>query len=409
MRDFTEVIVVGAGPAGAATAIWLARAGRDVLIVERSSFPRDKPCGDCANPGVVEELRRLGVADRLGAALSPKELLGWRIEAPDGSAFTGEFGGAAAGRDYRAWAVRRRDLDHALLDEARRAGARVRFGFRAFDLSRSGDRVDGVIVREGSREVRLGARWVVGADGLRSVVRRRLDLTARPSRLRKIALVSHLRGFADPAQFGELRVRGGRCCGYAPLADGANVTLVVPQREASNIRGGARGFFLAAIRDFPEVEKRVRRADMDRRIMVTGPFDCALKGLWAPGAVLVGDAAGYFDPFTGQGIHQALLGARLAAAAVAAALEEPRAETRMFGRYARQVRRRRAATQALQRMIEAVISRPALMSRFVRTLSRGDGTAARWLLRATGDIAHPITAFDPHAWLGTISWRRRSA
>ena len=400
-----EVVIVGGGPAGASTAIALARAGRDVLVLERSRFPRDKPCGDCANPGSLEELRRLGVAERLEPLLRPHELRGWYVEAPDGSAFRAEFGRGRSGdaAPQLGWAVRRRDLDRALLNEAERAGARVRFGFRVFDVTRRGKRVCGVVGRSGAYgEETIRASWVVGADGLRSVVRRRLSVKAPQPRVKKIALVGHLAGdWSGSAGFGELRVRDGRCCGFAPLASGAgaNITLVVPQAEAKQIGGDARGFLQSALNGFPEVAARLRLAALDPRVMVTGPFDVSVRRPSFAGALLVGDAAGYFDPFTGQGINQALRGARWAAVAIEAALREPRRERRALRWYALQVRRHNAATHGLQRVIDAVISRPALMSAFIRVLSRGESQAARRLLRVTGDLADPVTLLDPRVWL----------
>ncbi len=404
MITSAEVAIVGGGPAGAATAIALARAGRDVVILERAVFPRDKPCGDCANPGSLGELRRLGVARRLGSALSPYELRGWYVEAPDGSSLRAGFGRRRDGREARGWAVRRRDLDAALLAEARVAGARVEFGFRAFDLSIEGGRVVGIIGRKGTRERRITAEWIVGADGLRSVVRRRLDATRRRPVLCKIALVGHIEGEAGEASgYGELRARGGMICGFAPLRDGASVTLVIPAREAVRIRGDARAFLLSRLRVFPEILAHIRAGALEGRVMVTGPFDESVRRLWMPGAVLVGDAAGYFDPFTGQGIHQALQGARHAAHAIDSALDRPgvgpgpgaRAARRALRTYERRVRFQKAATEALQRVVEAVISRPQLMSRCLMMLSRGDGLGARRLLRATGDLAHPVTMLDP--------------
>jgi flavin-dependent dehydrogenase len=104
-------VVVGAGPAGAALGLELARRGRGVLILERSRFPRDKPCGDCVNPGALAELRRLGVAERLHSVLAPQPLRGWQVEAPDGRAFRVAFGEDADGATLEGWAVRRREFD----------------------------------------------------------------------------------------------------------------------------------------------------------------------------------------------------------------------------------------------------------------------------------------------------------
>ncbi len=408
-----EVVIVGAGPAGAALALELARRGRDVLIVERSPFPREKPCGDCVNPGAVRELKRLGVGARLEAVLRPAPLRGWRVEAPDGRALQIDFGSNEEGVALNGWGVRRRDLDAALLDEACRAGARVEFGLRAFDVIQEAGRGVGVRARDGTRALEIRARLIVGADGLRSVIRRRLGLGARAPRLRKIALVTHLcegRGLAgsDGAGYGELRVRGGRCCGYAPLASGANLTLVVPESEAGAIAGRPRDFMRAALSAFPEIEERVTRGEWDGPLMVTGPFDQPVRRPAVPGVVLVGDAAGYYDPFTGEGVYQALRSAALAVEEVEASLRDPEVEAEALREYSARMRLEFGPRRALQRVIEAVVSRRRAMSTFVAALGAADN-AARRLLRVTGDLAHPVSLLDPTVWTRDILGRMARA
>jgi flavin-dependent dehydrogenase len=392
-----EIVVVGGGPAGSALAIRLARAGRDVLVVDSAEFPRDKPCGDCVNPGAVAELERLGLADRLRATLAPVPLRGWRVEAPDGTAFSAGFG-LRNGGEWRGWAIRRREFDAALMGEARRAGAKIGFGLRVFDVLREGGRVVGVTAREGTAIREIRGRFVVGADGLRSVIRQRLGLGRRAPRLRKIALVGHQRGLVSDgtATFGELRLRGGRCCGYAPLPGGANVTIVIPEQDAGAISGGSRAFFWNALSSFPEVKARVQGSGLEERIMVTGPFDYPVRRPWAPGALLVGDASGYYDPFTGQGIRQALRTGSLAAETLLSIVAGAVDERRAFARYGRRVTRELARGRAVQHLIESVVSRPRLMSRFVRALS-GRSTAVR-LLRVTGDLDDPLRLADPIMW-----------
>lgn len=398
----SEVVIVGAGPAGASLALELARRGRDVLIVERSAFPREKPCGDCVNPGAVRELERLGIRFRLESALRPARLSGWRVESPDGRAFQVAFGSDGGGVAIQGWGVRRRDLDAALLDEACRAGVRVSFGLRAYDVDQEEGRVVGVGVRDGTRAFEIRARFVVAADGLRSVIRRRLQLGARAPRLRKIALVGHLAGddgVGDPerARYGELRVRNGRVCGYAPLAASANITLVVPWSEAGRIASGSGEFLRAALSDFPEVEARLKRGALDGPVLVTGPFDQPVRRPAAPGVVLVGDAAGYYDPFTGEGIYQALRSAALAAPAIEASLKDPFREPEALTEYGARMRQEFGPRRALQRVIEAVVSRRRAMSTFVAALGGAD-IAARRLLQVTGDLAHPLTLLAPAAW-----------
>lgn len=391
-----QVIVVGAGPAGSIVALELARRGRDVLVLERARFPRDKPCGDCLNPGAVMELEDLGLAAALRSRLTPLELLGWRIEAPDGRFFSGQFGNGSV-----AWAVRRRELDAALLDAARDAGARVRFAARVSDLINENGSIAGVIVREGAAVRELRAAFVVGADGLLSVVQRRLGLAARPPRLRKIAVVGHLASNGGSGALGELRVRARRTCGYAPMPAGGNVTLVIPGEEADEVKGDARAFLLSALEDFPAVKARVESAGLDDRVMVTGPFDRPVRRPWAAGAALVGDSAGYYDPFTGQGIYQALRSARLAAKAIDSVLDDPSSSVAHLSRYGRALREELAPTRAVQRVIEGAIRRPAVMSRFVHGLAIKEDVATA-LLRVTGDLTRPAALLDPRLWLSLL-------
>lgn len=394
-----EVLIVGAGPAGSALATLLARAGRDVLLVESARFPRDKPCGDCVNPGAVAELRRLGLATAIYSELQPRELCGWYVEAPDGRSFRAAFSRDGVLDAERSWAIRRRHLDDELLAGALRAGARVRFGLRVFDVIREGDGVRGIAAHEGAVVREIGARLVVGADGVRSVVRRRLGLVARPPRLKKIALVGHLASGDGAGSFGELRLRNGLCCGYAPLKRGANVTLVVPQAEASSISGDPRRYFLDALSSFPAVRERVSRAGLERGLLVTGPFDHPVRRLWSMGVLLVGDAAGYYDPFTGQGIYQALRSARLAAGAIEAIFGAPEREQQALAAYGRRMRCEFMATRSVQRIIEAFIRRPQLLSWVLRTVLREGSGAGRRLIRVTGDLDHPLTLLDPRLWI----------
>ena len=397
-----DVLIVGAGPAGSATALRLARRGHDVLIVERSDFPRDKPCGDTVNPGALFELRRLRIADRIERRLRPQRISGWRIEAPDGALLAAGYGSDGRGEALVGWGVRRSDLDSALLDEAVGAGARVIFGFRVFDVLWESGRAVGVVGRQGTSRRALRSPVLIGADGLRSVVQRRLGLTRRRSRLCKIAVVAHLAAANGGGATGELRVGGGRCCGYAPQRTGANITLVLPEAESASLGGAPLEFLISALRAFPDVLDRVRGCDLEPQSLVTGPFDRPVARLWSPGALLVGDAAGYYDPLTGQGIHQALLSARLAASAVDGMRQGVASEAAALRGYARALERRMRPKRWVQRIIEGVVTHPPLMSRFVRALAAEDAELGRRLLRVTGDIAHPATLLSPAVWTRLI-------
>ncbi|HET6765542.1 MAG TPA: FAD-dependent oxidoreductase, partial [Longimicrobiaceae bacterium] len=291
-----DAVVVGGGPAGSATAARLARDGFRVLLVDRAEFPRRKPCGECVNPAGVDALDRLGALPAVLAA-APAVLSGWRI---GGDAwFSGGFPA-----DRQGLALPRSVLDAILLDHARAAGADVRTGFHVTDVLRAGDRVIGVrgVGPDGENE-RIPARLVIGADGLRSVVLRRLGLLQRSPKLRKLALTAHIRGLAAMEGIGELRVRGRECVGLADVGDGTvNATVVVPSAGTDALHGDAEAYFDAALARHGVAAERVDA------VLATGPFDWPVRRSVADGALLVGDAAGYYDPFTGQGIYRALHG-----------------------------------------------------------------------------------------------------
>ncbi|HEX6369040.1 MAG TPA: FAD-dependent monooxygenase [Longimicrobium sp.] len=370
-----DAIVVGGGPAGSASAALLAADGWRVLVIDRARFPRRKPCAECINPAGVAALRRLGALDRVMEA-APARLDGWRIASDSGPSFLGRF---AAG--VHGIALPREALDAILLDHARDAGAEVREGIKATDLLRGDDgRVRGVVA--GGEEI--AGRIVIGADGLRSIVLRRLGLLARAPRLRKLALTAHVRGLPDMGGCGQVRARGRGCVGIAEVGGGlANVTVVVPAEQAHEVGGHADAYFDAALREcgFLDAER------MDD-VLATGPFDCPVRSAVADGALLVGDAAGYYDPFTGQGIYRALRGAELAAAAIGAALRVGDTSAAALMPYERARRRAFGPGERLQHVVEAFVSRPRLLRWAARRLDRRPQLADA-IIHATGDV-HPV-------------------
>ena len=174
-RD-ADVIVVGAGPAGAATSILLAEHGLAVITLDRARFPRDKICGEYLSPEAGRVLDRLGVLKTLdGAGAVP--LAGMRITAPDGTRLEGVYASTGAFRPYRGHAlgVSRTVLDAILADRLRALGIDVRERVRVTDVVRAEGAVAGVraTAEDGSTST-LRAPLVIAADGRASVVAQRL-------------------------------------------------------------------------------------------------------------------------------------------------------------------------------------------------------------------------------------------
>lgn len=378
-----DVLVVGAGPAGSALSVRLAARGCETWCLDAAEFPREKACGDCVNPGAVAALSRLGALDRVVEMAPPRRLRGWRIRSAGGRGFEAEYGRGLVG-----FGIRRRDLDAALVCFAQSRGVRLLARTRVVDILRQGSRVVGVIAVRDGRRVELRARLVVGADGLRSVVATRLGLVARPARRRKVTFVAHLPGAAGLLDgMGELWLAGGgraggvRCVGLAPLGDGSlNVTCVQAEDRAGGFtrRPGWRSILTA----FPDVARRLRGARLDARPAATGPFDRPVRRAFEPGALLAGDAAGYYDPFTGEGIYRALRCAEIAEPYALEHLET--GSVTALAEYDRALRADLRVGRALERAVEMVVSRPRLFAAATAFLSAAPGPAAA-LLRRIGD------------------------
>ncbi len=377
----SDVLIVGAGPAGSAAAAILARSGWRVTILDRAVFPRAKPCGDYLNPGCDAILARLGVRDAL-IAVGARPVRGMRVTAPQGAALRLPFARGLG------WSLPRHTLDHLLLRHAARSGAAVIEGACVVGVDQEPDHAVIHAEHPGAKRTAYAARLVIGADGLHSMVARLIGAGGPPrhGRYTAGAYLAGLRPAGPPGDdTGEVHLGAGRYCGVAYLPEGRiNVTIALSRAELKGWRGNMEQRYWETLRTFPDLADRLAPARRVGRFQTSGPLGYWRRRIRSRRVLLVGDAAGHVDPLTGQGIFLALRGAELAAEAardtltgapVAAALRH----------YERAYRREFGPVFLVSRILQHLAFRPAAVRRAVDRMASHPDLGVR-LIGAVGNV-----------------------
>ncbi|MBW3612903.1 MAG: NAD(P)/FAD-dependent oxidoreductase [Chloroflexi bacterium] len=377
-----DAAVVGAGPAGSALAAGLARRGASVLLLEANAHPRPKACAEYASPRIVEELERMGLApDAWRPAAVP--LRGMDLYA---GGHRVRMSSADRLGPRSAWGLDRRCFDARLAEHAAACGAILEERARVVGLVGGDDLVRGVRVRRADgKEEAVRAEVVVGADGARSTVARLLRVDAPVRAPRRLGLVAHYERVDDLEDHGEMHAARGWYVGLAPVPGALNVGMALPLDRARP----AEARFSAAIAALPAVAERLGASRRIGPIRGAAPIGHRVRQVAGSGWLLIGDAAGFVDPFTGEGIHRALRGARAAADAILA-------DGDVAAAYRRERRRAFAAKEALSWLVQGVLSAPGLLGHAVARLESRPSAAGR-LGSALADCRPASDAFSPRA------------
>jgi len=301
-----DVVVVGAGPAGCVATTRFARQGLQVVLADKSAGPPSKMCGEFLSPGCLPILDRIGALKSI-REIGARPLRGMLIHTTGGRVLRANYPAP-----YHGLSIRRDLLDPILLDVAIKSGVEFLSNFQVGDLVWKGNRVSGVRGRHSGHLAALPARLVVGADGRNSVVARRLGAVRRHRWLDKVALVGYVAGAKRADDVGEIFLGRDRYCILNPITpELTNIGLVLNRREFQPTPALTH-FLLHAASALPGLGDRLVRARPIAAARCLGPLAYSATRLTAPGALLIGDAAGFLDPFTGEGIYAALRSAELA-------------------------------------------------------------------------------------------------
>lgn len=331
-----DVIIAGAGPAGAICAAYLARAGYDVLLIDKDLFPRDKACGDMVREGSVRHIEKLEAVD----VLDEKSTCIRKLKLIGGS-------GVEATVPFECYALPRFELDKLLVDTAKSWGVEVRQGCRLVDVIREEGKTCGVIVREKGAEYQIRSRMVIGADGVNSQVAKCLSdgaLGALDENHDGIWI--GVRGYFKGVRLGRSLVKdqydAGAVFGF-DHKEGTAYFWIMPVGRDGAKRGVCNVGMLAKGRDLYSSSQLLARLEAWMSSdSVSGPQadgvsikamfeDAEQLGTWAfgrladktqmrkqigSGYILIGDAAAQIDPMFGDGLTAAADTAKAAADAI---------------------------------------------------------------------------------------------
>jgi geranylgeranyl reductase family protein len=358
MKRF-DVAIVGAGPAGCSSAIFLARRGYSVALLEKSLFPREKLCGDFLNPVNWEIFDRLGIRDAL---------LSLQHEKVESFLFSTQSASATVplpfrnGRSFFGLGLKRSFFDDLLLRLAEKDGVTVRQSCKPSELSR--DEAGWVLTcGDSSAEKNLHAKVLIGADGRNSWVAHRLGLTAPDeSSGRFVAFQLHLRDCRGIDRDVQIHLFPGGYAGLVGLGEGMANMCFIAEKKLARETTAIDIFFRKYLYQNNRLKNVLETAEPVGELRSMYPVYFSPRRCFGEGFLLAGDAARVTEPVTGEGVYFALKSGELAAEAADAAFQLGDTSARQLSGYGFACRRAFAGRVRINRLVRAAIHRPYLLT-----------------------------------------------
>jgi len=396
--DSTEIAIVGGGPAGAALAINLRRRGHEVVLFERRAEPRWRACGVYSSPLSRRRLSALGFTNAELATLI-RPISAMVVRQVDGPTVRLEY---PAPR--HACGFERVGLDSLLLERADQAGAEVRQRAVIRQVEFAGHRRGRLLVADVAGSRWWSARLIVGADGPRSIVARSAGVVIPNRRFRRAGITVHVADHSaapeGEAMEAQLFLGSGWYCGIAPVPGGrVNVGIVLGEDALRRQLADGEDVNAVVANILARLPKEGRQwqalAPMDP-VQVALPLAHRVRRAAGSRFLLVGDAAGFVDPLSGEGLHRALVSAEMAAEAITL-------WTHRGGRleaYDRRLKARFRNKDLVSWVLQAFLERSWAMSYALERLGRREALGRTFAL-ALADLTPPSRVLDPR-FLGRL-------
>jgi len=370
-----DAIIIGAGPAGCASALFLHRAGYQVIVLDRALFPRDKVCGEFISPAADSILNDLGVLSSIEKE-NPERVRGVFISSYEGAELGIDYPPIEKGQERpTSLSVPRFLLDNLLLKRLKDIGIEVLEQHSVDDFIFDSGNVSGVKARDSeNKKLELAAKVVIDAGGRNAISLRRLDLKNNIKGEGKIAIAAHWKNIKLPQAYCYMHVGKPGYTGIAQVdRDSVNAVMIA---GTSQVKGqNIVEFYKNGITQNIKRRELLAGAELAEEPRTVESLAFSVKAPQCGGLVLVGDASGFIDPFTGEGIYLSLRSAQLAAQMLDSAFQKQDFSKIKLAEYDQARSNEFSAKFTLSRILQKAIYNKRLCDLVVKTLSQNPSLA----------------------------------
>jgi len=405
-----DVLVIGGGPAGSASALFLSGYGYKVALLDQATFPRDKVCGEFISPAADVILERLGVLSEI-EALSPVRLRGVAISSYEKAGFAVEYPSLpGTKRPMTSLSLPRVVFDRLLIKRVGQAGVAVKEGHKVTDFIVEEGKVAGVRGRDDSKApFEFRAPVVVDAGGRNSVSLRRFGLKKKSRGSSKIALAAHWTTAHPLKKYCTMHISHPGYTGTAPTGEGqANVVLVVDQKSLQG-QNDLHDFYVRTVLKNPLRQNLLGKSEVAEKVRTVDSLAFSVRPPQIGGLVLVGDASGFIDPFTGEGIYLSLRSAQMAGEVIDACFKRNDFSRDALAVYEQKRKKEFNKKFLLSKIFQRLIYNPPICNRVIQILA-GNPDLSATLVGVIGDYI-PAEKVVSLRFLGRLlarAWRADS-